>query len=178
MVMGNPFAVTSYQKVLDYLAGHPGKEVLASEVQRATRISKAGAHLALCEMSKHGYVIRERKGNVFLYSIDYKNPIVKQLKVLKTVFILEPVLKKLRKSVQKVVLFGSSARGENTIDSDIDLLVVTVLSREHIQSLISGPVKKNKIQLIIYNPNEFDEIKHGSPVFFQEVDRGICLWSS
>jgi predicted nucleotidyltransferase len=47
------------------------------------------------------------------------------LKVLKTVLSLSGLIRKIKKQTRKVILYGSTSRGEDTKDSDIDLFMVT-----------------------------------------------------
>ena len=72
---------TSSQKILNYLIADPGHEYLAAEIQKATGISKGGVNLSLRELALKGLVRREKRGKIFLYSVDPSNPVCKQLKV-------------------------------------------------------------------------------------------------
>ena len=72
-------------------------------------ISKSGANYALRELVKSNFIYMYKKGKIHLYSMNYKNPVVKQLKVLKMIIYIQPVLKKLESLSSKVILFGSSS---------------------------------------------------------------------
>ena len=78
---------------------------------------------------------------------------------------------------QKIVLFGSCARGDNVADSDIDMFILS--SSPYI---IEERIKKNnlvkKIQVIIRNPTQFIKMEKEEPIFWAEIDRGITLWES
>jgi len=165
---------TSHQKVLDFLIQNPGKEYLAREIQRVTKISKAGTNFALRDLVKTTLIKREKKGKVYLYTVDFKHSVIKQLKVLRSVISVSSLMKKLSKESKKIILYGSSSRGENTKDSDIDLFVVSNVP-EAIKRIVDG---NKKIQLTIKTPLQYVEMETKEPNFYREVERGIVLWEA
>jgi len=73
--------------------------------------------------------------------------------------IVEKIVEK--KSVEKIILFGSYARGDETHDSDIDLCIITnnqekVKLTWHIREAIFD-VAQHSVDLVMYNQNEFTE---------------------
>lgn len=175
--MARSLVATNAQKILDFLLRHPGRQFLASEIQKAIKISKGGVNLSLRELAAEGLVKREKRGKIFLYSVDHAQPVIKQLRVLKNIELLNPAVNKIRGLSEKIILFGSSARGEDTPKSDIDLFVLTDSPEE-----VEGILKKRKLsrglQLIIRTPVAFTEMEKKEPVFFEEISRGITLWES
>ena len=109
-----------------------------------------------------------------MYAINFDHPIVKQLKVLKVIIFLNPLLKKIRNKSQKIILYGSSSRGENTKDSDIDLFVVTNFLLE-VEKTIKNSSKGKSIQLILGTPLKYIEMEKSDPIFYAEIERGIVL---
>lgn len=172
--MQNVIVATNSQKALDFLIKNPGKQFTANEVQRGVKISKAGINVALRKLVKEKLVFREKKDKIFLYRVDQDNPVIKQLKVLQTVMILQPLIIKIKDYSEKVVLFGSCARGEDLPDSDIDLFVLTN-AREETKSILENFSLKKKLQPIIRSPLQFSEMETKEPVFFEEIVRGITL---
>ncbi|MGB2765031.1 MAG: nucleotidyltransferase domain-containing protein [Candidatus Aminicenantaceae bacterium] len=166
---------TNQQKVLDFLIQYPGNEFLEKEIQKATKISKSGVNFALKDLVKIELVKKQKRGKISFYSITFDHPIVKQLKVLKTLVNLEPLMKKIKKLSKKIILYGSCSRGENTIKSDIDLFIVTNNS-----NLISKAMEKNKlskmVRLNVRSPLEYVEMEKTDPTFYKEVELGITLW--
>jgi len=166
---------TNQQKVLDFLVQYPGNEFLEKEIQKATKISKSGVNFALRGLVKTELVKKQKRGKISFYSIIFDHPIIKQLKVLKTLVNLEHLMKKIKKLSKKIILYGSCSRGEDTSESDVDLLVVTNNS-----NLISEAAKKNKlserIRLIMRSPLEYVEMEKTDPTFYKEVELGITLW--
>ncbi len=173
--MSRLLTMTNAQKILDFLCQQPGEQFLAVEIQTALKISKGGVSISLRELAKEKLVNRLLKGNAYLYSVAPGEPGIKQFKVLKNVLALEPLVSRLKPLSKKIVLFGSSARGEDSLKSDTDLCVITNNPQQ-----VEGILKKNrsqrKLQVIIRSPVQFVEMEKRDPVFWSEVAKGIVLW--
>jgi len=170
------FTETNTLKILGYVIENPGREFIEKEIQKATGISKAGVNLALRRLAQKRLVERKRRGRMYFYTSQVNNPLIKQLKILKNMARLSPLVKKLKDLSQKIILFGSWSRGENLKDSDIDLCLLTN-SAEEVQQIVKKSSLRNKLQLIIRTPTGFAELEKKDPVFFKEIDRGIVLFS-
>lgn len=168
---------TNRQKILDFLIQYPGNEFLEKEIQKATKISKSGVNFALRDLYKTKLVKKQKRGKISFYSISFDHPIVKQLKMLKTLVNLEPLIEKIKKLSKKIILYGSCSRGENTSESDIDLFIVTNNS-----NMINMAVKKNRkseiIKWIARSPLEYIEMEKTDPTFYKEIELGITVWES
>jgi len=87
------------------------------------------------------------------------------------------------KSVTDVILFGSTARGEATIESDIDLLILTEnaepwIVRQRLYDLIYPiiPALGVDISLIVINKNDFIRMaKDKEPFALSIISEGIQL---
>lgn len=169
------FAATNSLKVLSYLAQDPSKELLVSEIQKATLASRAGVYFALKELMRQGLVSQERRGKVIFYRIVYDDAAIKQFKILKNVFSLRSIVAKLKPFSRKIVLYGSYSRGENDHSSDIDLFILSK-DPEASKEAVSSIKTKQKIQAVIKTAAEMTSFKESEKVFMQEVERGIVLW--
>lgn len=169
------FGATNSLKVLSYLAENPGKEFLCSEIQKAISISRAGAYIALGELIRQNLVSKSRKGKILFYSIIYNDSAIKQFKVLKNVLALRPLVAKLKPLSKKVILYGSTGRGENDPSSDIDLFILSQ-EPEAVNKTIASIKTKQKIQSVIKTPSEFSDFRKKEKTYYAEVDRGITLW--
>lgn len=168
---------TNPQKILEFLVQTPGEEYLSREIQIDVKISKAGTNFALNDLVNAGFIRRKKRGKMYLYAVNFEHPIIKQLKILKVIMSLESLLKKIRNKSQKIILYGSSSRGENTKDSDIDLFVVTNSLRE-VKKTIKNSPKGKIIQLIARTPLKYIEMEKTDPIFYAEIERGIVLWEA
>lgn len=169
------FFNTNKQKALKFLAQNPSQFLMASEIIKNTKISKAGANIALRELVKAGLVKRSIKGKTHLYQVDFHDPLVKQFKVIGSIVELYPLIKKLQKISQQIILFGSISRGENLEDSDIDLFILT-RAEEEVGKAITKFNRHNKIKAILKNTSSFAKLEREDPTFYQEIQRGITLW--
>ncbi|MFH1782529.1 MAG: nucleotidyltransferase domain-containing protein [Candidatus Omnitrophota bacterium] len=169
------FNATNSLKILSYLADKPGKEFMGTEIANAAGISRCGVYLALKELKKQKLVSVTKRGKFFLYLIIYDDSAIRQFKVLKNVLALRPVISKLKSFSRKIILYGSYARGDNDLSSDIDLFIVAK-DPEGVKEAVSSIKIKQKIQAVIKTSSELAELKDSEKVFMHEVDLGIVLW--
>ncbi|MFH1855947.1 MAG: nucleotidyltransferase domain-containing protein [Candidatus Omnitrophota bacterium] len=167
--------VTTVQKILHFLIDHPIRDFMESEIQEATKISKSGVNYALRTLVITDFLFRSKRGKAFFYTLNHKNLIVKQLKIIETINHLNGLLEKLKPLASKIILFGSSSRGENTPDSDIDLLIISH-SKSFVQEQIKTLKSNREIQTVIFSNIEFLEKKKNDPIFYDQVNKGIVLF--
>ena len=83
----------------------------------------------------------------------------------------------MRAHADKIILYGSTARGEDTPDSDIDLLIIRdKLEKDETAKELKKVKLKKKINAEQFTPYEYEELKKKDPVYHAETDRGIVLW--
>jgi len=163
------------QKIIIFLGNYPERKFFSKEIAKKLKISLGGTHNALKYLAKEKIVKTEQKGNMKFFQIDDGNPLVKQLK--KTIIIkkLLPLVDKIKQNCKEIILFGSVARGEQTINSDIDLFILTH-SPEDIQKEIVKYKKEFLINPIIKTPNQWSELEIKEPEFYNEVKQGTKLF--
>lgn len=168
-------AATNAQQVLCFFVDHPNEEMLAADVQAATKLSKAGIYRALDVLARQGMVEKLKKGRFAFYRIVTDDCFVRQYKVLKTVSFLRPLVKKLKDVSTEIVLYGSASRGEDYSDSDIDLFIIASEPHEARKAL-SGVKLKRKLQGVIKTITEVADMEANNPEYLGEVNAGIVLW--
>lgn len=173
----NILVATNSQKVLNFFLDHPGKEFVEKEIQRAVKISKSGTNYALRGLVQADFLFRNKKGKQNFYSLSYKNPIIKQLKVTKIIIQIQPLLESFKKLSSKVILFGNSSCGEDIVDSDVDLFIVTH-NKVEIEEKFEKFRFKRKVQPIFRTQLKYTEMKQTEPVFYGQVSQGIVLWET
>lgn len=166
---------TNKQKVLAFLLEHSDKKFYDREVSNLSGVSKAGTNFALRELHNEGLIKREKKGRMYFYYIDTKDPIVKQLKITQNIAKLSPLLKKLEPLSIKIILYGSAAKGQNTEESDFDIFILT-RETDKIKSIIFRSPLRKKIQYVAQTPNKYAKLKKENPVFNKEISEGLTLW--
>jgi predicted nucleotidyltransferase len=162
-------------QVLNYLTLHPDGAGFVSQIGRAIGMSKGEVSKAV-KVLKHGGLVRaELSGRNMICSIDRRLPMVSRLRGTFNLLEIVPKVEALRQCADKVVLFGSCAEGTDTLNSDIDLLVITrdkVKANKAAQKIkLSRPV-----QWVIKTPQEYVVLNSKEPVFAKELGRGIVLW--
>lgn len=172
--MKNIIFTTNTQKVLKLLIQCPTQELLASDIKNKIQLSRAGINFALQELSKQKLIEKKAKGRAYVYQVKSELSAIKQLKVLDSVIKLQHLLDNLKILADKVILFGSCARGEDTEDSDIDLLVVS-RSKEEIRGKLKK-LGKLRVKTIIKTASELEKLSKEDPAFYAEINRGIILF--
>lgn len=131
MDIGEPASVVlsaSTRVVLRALAGttHP---LTGRDVARVSSLSQNGAHKVLVHLVEHGLVRAEPAGRAVLYTLRRQHVLVEPL--LEILTARERLTARLATAVAEwqvsavhVSLFGSAARGDGGVGSDIDVLVV------------------------------------------------------
>ncbi len=172
--MENILFKTNTQKVLKFLAQHPTQEFLASDIKSKTHISRAGINFALQELSTQKLIEKKAKGKAYVYQVKAGLSTIKQLKVLDSVIKLQSLINNSKDSADKIILFGSCARGEDTEDSDIDLLVVS-RNKEEVREKLKK-FRKIRVKAIIKTVSELEDLSKADPSFYAEINRGIILF--
>lgn len=101
------------------------------ELARLVGYSHTQTNSALAELEMSGLVIKRRVGNANTYSLNHSNLLVSR--ILIPAFGIEARLVQdlakrffegIGKDLVSIILFGSAARGEETVGSDLDLILV------------------------------------------------------
>ncbi|MGA2091337.1 MAG: nucleotidyltransferase domain-containing protein [Endomicrobiales bacterium] len=107
-------------------------EMTGRELARFAKISHMQVYRNLDDLNSHGIVTKKRVGGAYLYSLNEKNVLVKE--VLNTLFqkegkllddVLKAILREKADDMLSVVVFGSAAKGEERPASDVDIFILT-----------------------------------------------------
>ena len=169
------FSTSTAQTILAFLSQHPQQSFYSGEIADKTHLSKGGINQSLREMADQGVLATEKKGRMVFYSVDIKSPFIRQYKILHNIASLGDIVKKIKLLAERVVLFGSCAKGEDTKESDIDLLVVS-REKERVRTLVPQAKDKRTIQLLLKTPQEYINLENKESVFFKELQQGVVLW--
>ncbi|MGB2762276.1 MAG: nucleotidyltransferase domain-containing protein [Minisyncoccales bacterium] len=164
------------QKIILFLGNYQERKFFTKEISEKLRISLGGTHNALKYLAKEKIVKTEQRGNIKFYQINDENPLVKQLKTTMVIEQLIPLVNRIKNDSEKIILFGSASRGEQTADSDIDLFVLTH-NPEIIKKNIAKLKRKLPINSVIKTPNQWGELEIKEPEFYNEVKQGIKLFN-
>ncbi len=129
-------------RVLSLFLTHPDRDFYGREVGRLTGLLPRAVHRELERLTSIGILHREQRGNRVYVRVNRTNPIVPELRAifLKTVAIGDQIRSALA-DVEGVVLafvYGSVAANTDTMESDVDLLIVGRTTLSAITPLLSG----------------------------------------
>lgn len=168
---------TSSQKVLNFLVNNIDKQYTEKEITEGAGVKKSAVNLALRGLVNKKIIKRKKIGRTSLYNADENNFIIKEIKILQNILLLVPIMEKLKPESQKIIFFGSGAKGENTSESDIDIFVQSD-SPNIIRKIINSSPQADKIQLIVKTPKDMLLINRKKPLFFKEIEKGKVLWEN
>src|SRR5689334_10967677 len=117
------------QRVLALIFSHPERSFYTSEIVRRIRSGTGAVERELSRLQRSGLVSVERIGNQKLFRANRESPVFGELQslVLKTVGLTEPLRKALApysNKINEAFVYGSVAKGSDTAQSDIDLIVI------------------------------------------------------
>lgn len=162
---------TVAELVLDLLLELGGDETTEAEVRSILDLNRASSARVLASLRTHDIVKTRRVGRTILYSVDPTDPLVKQLKTAKAVYAAQLALAPVADGVDLAVLFGSEARGESTVDSDLDLFVVTA----HVEEVREALAGNARLQPVVVSPSEYVSMLAQQTAFAAQVARGVTI---
>lgn len=169
------FTATNALKILGYLLSCPNRELYDREISRLTGISSAGTNLALRELADVGLIEQIEKGRMKFYKLTLDDPLIRQIKIVKTLSELKPLTEKLKLFSIRIVLFGSAAAGEDTDTSDIDLFILA-REKKNVMTVLEKSSLSERVKPVVSTPSEWADLSSKNEVFSREVEKGIILW--
>jgi len=165
-------------ELLKFLARNPGKEFYITELAKLVNGSIGGSYAALKKLYKMNLIDRRRSGYNLYYKVNEKNPALKYFKLFVNIQELNGLVNRIKGRCNKIVLFGSCATGEDTIESDIDLFIVTENSKRVKDIIKIKYLNQRELKPIVVSPHELIQLKSKDKAFYTEVNKGITLWWS
>jgi len=162
-------------QILTFLARNPDKQFYIREIAKNMDKSVGGTHKTLKSLKEMDFVKENKSGKNIYYRVNQLNPSIKNFKIFMTINELAPLVNKLKEISGKVILFGSCVSGEDTIESDIDLIILTN-EKEKVNKKILDAKVNRKIQAVVVNTGDLMKIKEKDKAFYQEINKGITLW--
>lgn len=165
------------QRVLGFLFGQPERSFFATELIALTGSGSGAVQRELKRLVASGLVTVVRIGNQKHYQANPASPVFEELRslVVKTVGLADPIrqaLVPLSHRIDHALIYGSVARGSDTAESDIDLLVVAdELTLEELYKALATAESAldRKINPTLYTSREFLERRSGGHPFLTRV---------
>ena len=119
-------------KVLRHLVMHRNWQFNITELAKDINLNKGILSRLVKDLEKENLINVSRKGKIKLFSINKDNLFIKNIIISLfeketnfTVDILEKLVEKLETRSESIILYGSFAKGNANLNSDIDVLVIT-----------------------------------------------------
>lgn len=128
--IGDALFTKTQQKVLGLLYGNPAQSFYTNEIVRRANIGRGTISRELSRLVSAGLLVLTREGNQLHYKANAQNPVYQELlgivrKTFGIVDVIRTVLLPVYEQIEAAFVYGSIAKGEDTANSDIDLLVIT-----------------------------------------------------
>ena len=163
--------------ILSYISKNVFEENTATSIARNLNLAVSSVHSILKAFETTGLVKTRTIGKSVIYEIDKQNPIFKTFRTFDNISNILPMIEQLKPLVRKIVLFGSCSRGEDTLNSDIDLFILTDNgNKDNINNIIEDAKIERQIIPVIVDTIEAMQLEKDDKVFYNEINKGIILW--
>lgn len=155
------------QKMLGALILHPDRQYGTNELLAIGGPGTGAGRNVIEAFERSGVVVKERRGNQLLYSINTANPIYPDLRsiCMKTFGMADVVARELepfRDRIELAFLFGSMVRGTERPGSDVDLMVVGDVDLFELGEAVDRmqQVLGRDIDLNLHTPSEWKALEN------------------
>ncbi|OGD20709.1 MAG: hypothetical protein A2W03_03040 [Candidatus Aminicenantes bacterium RBG_16_63_16] len=170
---------SSEQRILSLFAMNPGRPFYLREISRKLSLSLGATHVALSALEKAKILKSRSIGKTKLFEPEEESypAALHAVRILNTVLILEPLVELLKSNSQRIILYGSYARGTFTLESDLDVFIVSD-RREAVLDQVTAFSRKIEVDIrpVIMGLVEWMELEKTDPEFFRGVTGGLSLW--
>jgi predicted nucleotidyltransferase len=201
--MGAPVGISDalfskvQQRVLALLFSHPQRSFYTSEIMRRVQSGVGAVERELSKLKKSGLVSVQRIGHQTHYRANQEAPIFEELRgiIEKTVGLAESIKKSFEPCagmIKSAFVHGSVAKGTDTADSDIDLIVIgDSLDYSELYAAAQNVEKKvrRKVHVLFLSSETwrrktsdkgsvFDKISRSPKIFIIGSEKGLQPWAS
>jgi uncharacterized protein len=161
-------------EIFRLLFGASGGALHTREIQRRAGSSVGAVQQELQKLRRLGLVAAHKDGNRVAYTANKSHPIYPEIHrlVLKTGGLADLLRTALtHPKIEWAFVFGSIARGEETADSDVDLLVIGDIGLRAVANLLSGVAEQigREINPHVLRRAEFLRRKREKEAFLMRV---------
>ncbi len=155
-------------RVLRLFLENPTGSAYAAQLIKKVKVSRKPLFDALAALNAAGLLKVEAIGRVKKYHLA-DTAATRQLRIMLALDKLAGLADILEGEGAKTYLYGSAARGENTEQSDLDVLVIS----EKPKSAVAGKLEsrlQNKVKLLIMTPLEYALAAKKDPAFYSRME--------
>jgi len=165
--------------ILSYLSKNNTGESISSHIAKKLDLAAGSVHQILRQFEEKGIVQSRQLGKSIIYEIDRQSPLFKSFRIFDNLLDLDDLFTRLKPMCRKIILFGSCATGDDTSQSDIDMLIVVDSEeREKVMAIISNYESTREIKPVLVDIVELMEMENNDQVFYNEIMKGIEIWEA
>jgi len=171
---------TTSGKIIKYFFEKPYEQIHLRELSRKTKTSVYATKITVDKLVKQNILLENRQGNLRVIKPNMENQFFKQLKIAYSIkkIIESNIIKHLETNIpaiSHIILYGSTAKGEDDEKSDIDLLIIGQRKMIDISKYQTKIGKE--INLIIMRWSDWREQPKSNKAFYREIlTNGIPLY--
>ena len=160
-------------KIIIFFFRHPTLQIHQHELRKKVKLAKVTLIKWLKTLTNFNILKVVKFGRVKVYSLNRTSNFVKYLKILDSILLLSDIAKIATKYNIKIYLYGSTARGEDVEESDVDILIIGKTKKEKIIrdiNKISANIKK-PIKIQIFSRQEWSQLARKDKAFYGRVEK-------
>lgn len=169
-------------KALSLFMDNPYEKYYLREAARRLKISPMTLKRSLDFLLKNNLILKEKSKNQILYSANIQNPAFRHIKISRSLSVLMQkgiveFIKEKVPGVSSIILYGSYAKGEETKDSDMDILIIAS-GKINISGELSSLLRRDA-NLSLFSPAEWSRQAKTNRAFYLDViTEGIVLYGT
>lgn len=172
----------THLKVLSLFMDNPYEKYYLREAARILKISPMTLKRSLGFLLKNNLILKEKSKNQILYSANIQNPAFRHIKISRSLSVLMQkgiveFIKEKVPGVSSIILYGSYAKGEETKDSDMDILIIAS-GKINISGELSSLLRRD-VNLSLFSPAEWSRQAKTNRAFYLDViTEGMVLYGT
>lgn len=169
-------------RLLTLFLTRPGDEYYARQIAANANLGLGHVHRQLTRLEQLGLILSCRRGQEKLYRVNERHPLYPELKriVYKTTGIGDVLREALAAvaGVQAAFIYGSVARDTERATSDIDLFILGVPDRAHLDAVLSEAEDRlgREISLVTMTADEWHARAAAHEGFIEELRRSPKIY--
>jgi predicted nucleotidyltransferase len=162
-------------KILLLFFDNPTKEFYEKQVADRTGLSVGAVNKYLKTIAKEGFLKLAKRGNMNFYLFDRENAVVRYLKIAYSLSrpAVDSIKNFARKFGVKIYVYGSVARGEDTEESDWDILIMGEIKLNELDAELRAIRNQLDAQLkpIVFTQAEWTAMEKKDKAFYERVEK-------
>lgn len=162
--------------IIKFLGRRYRKGFYVRELANELDIGLGTASKSLRLLADAGLVVKEKKGRLVIYSANMENVLFREFKILLTLMEIDSLIWSVKAVSSEIIMFGSCATGEDTVESDIDIFIEAD-NKQEILGLVENYQKKTEREIspIVMNSHEFMVLRTKNKTLFERINTGKIL---